>query len=94
MEVTWTHALRVHFYLEVVLSAFSISLGMYLLRDVVSTSSRDTFPSLLLGSVLLTSGVIFAVWSSRTHATKRSRERAARTAVYHGRRMYGKFGPH
>jgi len=49
-----------HFYLEVVFSILSISLGMYLLRGVFSTSSRDTFPALLIGAVLLTVGAIFA----------------------------------
>jgi hypothetical protein len=87
-------SLHAHFYLEVVLSALSISLGIYLLRDVLSPSSRDTFPSLLLGSVLVTAGVIFAGWSIKTRATMRSWERAGRMAVYHGSRMHGKFGPH
>jgi len=36
--------LQAHFYLEVVFSTLSISSGMYLLRDVFSTSSPDTFP--------------------------------------------------
>jgi len=86
--------LHEHFYLEVVFSIVSISLGMYLLRDVFSTSSRDTFPALLVGSVFLTVGAVFAWWSIKAYATIKSWEGAARTARHHGSRMPGKFGPH
>lgn len=79
-----------HFYLEVVLSALSISLGMYLLRDVFSTSSRDTFPSLLFGAVLVAVGVVLAWWSIKTYAAMKSWEGNARTAAHHGSRMHGK----
>ncbi len=82
--------LHAHFYLEVVLSTLSISSGMYLLRDVFSNSSRDTFPSLLVGAVLVTVGVIFAWWSIKTYAIMKSWEAAAGTVGHHGSRMHGK----
>lgn len=79
-----------HFYLEVVLSTLSISSGMYLLRDVFSTSSRDTFPSLLFGAALVAVGVILAWWSIKTYATMKSWEGNVRTGGHHGSRMHGK----
>ncbi len=82
--------LQAQFYLEVVLSTLFISLGMYLLRDVFSTSSRNTFPPLLVGAVLVTGGVIFAWWSINAYAIMKSWEGAARTPGHHGSRMHGK----
>lgn len=78
------------FYWEVALSTLSISSGMYLLRDVFSTSSRDPFPPLLVGAVLIAAGVIFAWWSIKTYATMQSWGGAARTVGHHGSRMHGK----
>jgi len=87
--------LQAHFYLEVVFSTLSISSGMYLLRDVFSTSSPDTFPSLIIiGAVLVTAGAIFAGWSIKAFSVMKSWERAAKTAGYHGSRMHGRLGPH
>jgi len=85
--------LRLHLYLEAFLSVLSIFLGLYLLRDVISNSSRDTFPSLLVGSVLVTVGVVLTSWSIKTYAIMKSWKRAAGTAGYHGSGARGKFGP-
>jgi hypothetical protein len=82
--------LHAHFYLELVLSTLCITFGMYLLRDVFTTSGRDTSPSLLVGAVLVTGGIIFVWWSINTYAMMKSWEGAARTAGHHGSRMRGK----
>lgn len=82
--------LHAHFYLEVLLSILLIPLGMYLLRNVFWTSSQDTFPSLLVGAVVLTGGVILAWWSIKAYAAMKSWDGGTRTAGHHGPRMRGK----
>lgn len=81
-------------YLEGFLSVFCIFSGLYLLRDVISNSSRDTSLSLLVGSVLLTVGVTFASWFVRTCVLLKSRERTARASGYHGSSGRKNLGHH
>ena len=93
-EVIWMRTQQWQLYLEAFLSVLCIFSGLYLLRDVISNSSRDTSSSLLVGSVLVTVGVTFALWFGRTYVILKSRERTARASGYRGSRGRKNFGHH
>ncbi len=93
-EVIWMRRLQWRLYLEGFLSVLCTFSGLYLLRDMISNSSRDTSPSLLVGSVLVTVGVTLTSWFVRTYVILKSRERTARASGYHGSRRRKHLGHH